>query len=660
MKNQLLLLLFFPIIYCNANDTLYEQRRADYISTSLANFNDDALVLQAYQNVPLNLTQLNINLGLIKTRSTSDFELVKLVRIMFLSAGQYDSLIFDAIDPIPFWLTKSDTLRGYWSENHMIMWMSSDWLLNQKYGKPIDPDLENRLRHYLRLKNKYGFYEFFSSTYLPYTLSGLLNLADFATDVEIKHLATQAAKRLLIEMLMVTNDKGVYFPAAGRNFNGKYSSAYNQNHNNLIYMLTGLGVAPTQASHSGVFLATSNLQVDTITQSRVDILNKTLRLGHPFDSTDAIHTAQSTLDKTIFKWSFGGYFHPNFVIETTNLLADSNLWKHVDFRPFYQLRSLPPSTFYDVSVALSVASKSTVLTDHDYVIFKNKSVTLTSVQDFWKGKLGYQQIPCVANVNSVPVYLASGKVDSTWSVGSSNANEHLPYVKQNKNVALLMYRPETKASILPYYNNEVALRWRDNNFDESSTNGNWLLGRKESSYVGVRRYCLDTVMNFYGCYDITDGQSWVIVVGDSSMYGSYQNFKNLVQQSTFSESRSIDSANNQSIYSAQITFDTITIGHDWKKDTLLSTGLFDFASSVNSLYPNPSYDNVYLEMNNKDIAATSFELINILGQNFTSHINIKEYEKGFLFDVRQLPSGVYHISYRSNDRNYTYRFIKAG
>jgi hypothetical protein len=194
-------IFFFQNNYAQ-NSVAYEQRRTAYINTALSNFNGDAITIQAYQGVPVNLPSLYALTSTITTKSTVDFDIVKLVRVLCLSSGQYDTIILPALNSIPFWLTKSDTLRGYWSENHMIQWMSSDWLLHERYNKTVDANLDYRLRHYLRMKVKYGFYEFFSSTYAPYCLSGLLNLADFAQDTEIKTLATQAAQRLLADTLL--------------------------------------------------------------------------------------------------------------------------------------------------------------------------------------------------------------------------------------------------------------------------------------------------------------------------------------------------------------------------------------------------------------------------------------------------------------------------
>ena len=224
-----------------ANDVIYTQRQQSYNDVALANVNSDVITIQAYKGVPVDAAILNTILVNLTTRSTADFDIVKLIRVLEFSHGEYDSLILPVLRPLPFWLEKNEDNREYWSENHMIMWMSSDWLMHEKYGKVIDSTLDKRLRHYLRLKIQYGFYEFFSSTYMPFCLAGLLNLADFSQDAEIKDLATQAAQLLLKDLMKLTNDKGVFFPTAGRNYPGKYESAYGQNHNGLVYLLTGFG-----------------------------------------------------------------------------------------------------------------------------------------------------------------------------------------------------------------------------------------------------------------------------------------------------------------------------------------------------------------------------------------------------------------------------------
>jgi hypothetical protein len=259
MINKFSYILFLNLTFLSnllfSQNPAFEQRKTIYNNEVLSNINNKPIIIQAYKNMPVDANALNTILTNISTKSTADFDIVKLIRILFFTNGEYDSLILPVLRPIPFWLEKNEDNREYWSENHMIMWMSSDWLLHEKYGKEVDSNLIYRLKHYLELKQEYGFYEYFSSVYLPYTLSGLLNLADFAQDTEIKNLATVVANKLLQHILLLTNNKGTFFPIAGRNYPGKYTSAYNQNHSNLIYLITGFGELPRTASHAGAFLS---------------------------------------------------------------------------------------------------------------------------------------------------------------------------------------------------------------------------------------------------------------------------------------------------------------------------------------------------------------------------------------------------------------------
>ncbi len=627
-----------------ANNATYEQRRSDYIDTALAHYDRDAITLQAYRNVPVDTAELHSILAGFATNETSDFDIVKLVRVLCFSQNhEYDTLLLPSLMATPFWINYGDTLHGYWSENHMSQWMSSDWILHEKYGKPVDADLDYRLRHYLHLKIDYGFYEFFSSTYAPYCLSGLLNLADFSQDAEIKSLAGQAAQRLLKDILKLTNNQGVFFPSAWRNYCGKYENAYGQNHNNLIYLLTGMGETPGGASHAGGFLASSTLPVDSIIASWTPQLDMTYHIGHSLDSGFVINSGLTPLDRTIFQWSSGAYFHPAVAAETAQLLVDSNMWKHVDFAPFYSFSGLSIPTIVGLANSLTVASESSLICGQDVVIYKHNSITLSSIKDFWKGKLGFQQFPCVANVGRTAVYTASGIVEPDWNDRkATNANENLPYVAQKKNLALLMYRPEPKPQLLPYYNNEVALHFKTADFDEVATDSMWLLGREDENYVAVRRWCTDSINGVPAC-NMNGGQSWVIMLGDSALYGSFSNFQSLIHQSQFEEKWYLDTLANEFVYYAKITVDTVTIDYAWGVDTSTETGIRD-AKVANRLtvYPNPTSDFVNVDLSEFANQPASINVFDMVGTLVYSEKVIAS--KKTTIRTNQWPQGMYVIT----------------
>lgn len=655
MRSRLLALLFL-VISCPTwlFGQTFEDRRQQYNDNALANFDPDAITIQAYEGVTVDQPSLDNIINSMTINGNIDFSIVKLIRVMMLGNGAYDAQIVPALNLVPYWINSGDTSHGYWSENHMIMWMGSDWIMHEYTGRPADPTLEQRVKHYLQLKVDYGFYEFFSSTYSPYAFAGILNLADFSENVEIKNLAIAASKRLLTDLLMVSNDQGVYYPAAGRNYPGKYESAHGQNHSSLIWLLTGLGPVPSVATHAGGFLASTSIDFSDVTDSWTQELDTVLYNGHSLEEGFVINQALTELDRTIFQWSSGAYFHPEVISETVNLLVDSNMWGHVDFTLLADLQGFPLESYPGLAEGLSGVSKSSVNCKEDIAIFKNRGVTLCSAQDFWKGKVGYQQWPICANSGTSAIYTGSGPVELDWQDRSSNnANEHLPYVEQSHNVALVMYRPEPLLPVVPFNNKDVALHWKDSDFDEIVEDGMWLIGREGNGYVGVRRHCTGEINGVRAC-ETDGGQTWVFVVGNDAMYGSFSNFQNLISQSQYEETWSTD-VNGDSVYYASIQFDTISIDYEW--GPLVHTGIEDLTQNSSfRMWPNPATNMLTIDLSDFEKSAT-ISVVNNLGQVVYSK-NLSSVQNQLTLPISNWADGIYSVTVRDEKKVATQRLIK--
>ncbi len=638
------------------NNAVYEQRRQDYIDSSLSYNGGNKLVLQAYRGLPLDTAALDTILNRIPTKQTADFDIIQMIRLLYLTNGTYDARILPVLNTVPYWLNYGDTVRNYFSENHMIMWMGSDWLLHEKYNRPIDNRLEARLKHYLQLKVQFGFYEFFSSTYSPYELSGLLNLADFAQDTLIKNLAAQASQLALKNFLLMTNDKGVFYPAAGRNYPASYENAYRQNHTDLIYLMTGFGQASPGATQSGPFLASSGIAMDSVIASWRPFENFTLHNGHSLDTGLIINAAMTTTDRVVFQWSSGAYFHPLVVQETAQLLNDSNLWAQNDFAILAPLSSFAPASMPAIATSLGSISQSSVICKADIAIFKNHSVALSSILDFWKGKVGFQQYPCVANVGTTAVYTGSGEVKANWrDRNPSNQNVHLPYVQQDKNISLIMYRPEPVSDLVGanFANKDVALHWVDTDFDEVLEDSMWLLGRQQESYVAVHRACTGEINTVRAC-STTGGQSWVIMVGDSSMYGNFANFRNIVHQSQFEERWYLDTLTSQYVYYAKVVVDTATIDYAWGVDSV-TTGIKNVREDNTGwvIYPNPANATLNVELKE----ATEPALIQIYSINGALVYTDRSREKSLSVPTQALSNGMYVLKVTTAQSVSSKRFV---
>ena len=598
----------------STNSPAYEARRQAYIDTALRYGGSSAMPIQAYMGVPIDTAALRVIMANVTTGETNDFEFEQLVRILYLAPGTYDTIIVPTLRRVKYWINSGDTLDCYWSENHMAQWMSSHWLMHERYGVYADPNLRTRLIHFLDLKLQYGYYEFFSSVYNPYCLAGLLNLADFSQDTVIKNKAIAASQLLMKDFMILTNDKGVFYPTAGRNYANKYYDPYGANHNNIIWLLSGMGDMPIGASHAGGFLSTSPIPVDVVTNSWVPTLDTTYYRGHSLDVGYALNSTLDSLDRIIFQWSAGEYFPPMYAASSFTLITDSNLWHNSVFSVFQPLSTLPVSLVPSIASQLGVASYSSILCSDTLKVFKHNSITLSSVQNYWPGKWGYQQYPCVANVENTAVYTASGQVAYDFNNRSAtNQNDNLPYVKQVSNVALLMYRPEPKPSVLGQSDSTVSLHFYNGAFDEVRTDSMWILGRVHSNYVGVRRAAL-TQKDSLWIADKPKAQSWVIIVGDSAMYGSFNNFQTVIDSSKFVEQWYYDSATSEVVYYAKVVIDNKTIDHAWGIDTSTATGIQNINANeiAVNVYPNPANTRLNIALENIP-ADGKVEIYNMMG-----------------------------------------------
>lgn len=253
-------------------------------------------------------------------RTTGDFDLAQLVRILYLSSSNNNATrlpndIFDRIQQTLFvdgqlalWLVPSETRNVYWSENHMIFWLSSAFLLQQfeDANNSVDPALKDLLLHYLDTKIEYGFYEFFSTNYNPFTLAALLNLVDFASRSTHPIIVTKAelvATRLLEEWLLLVNDEGYFYPAAGRNFDHRYQT---DTFLSMVWFLTGkkgpLTGKPWSDDFVGAYMATTKMDFQAIADTWTATMDTRLEIGLTnMSQLDTVHGNLALVDRVMFQ-----------------------------------------------------------------------------------------------------------------------------------------------------------------------------------------------------------------------------------------------------------------------------------------------------------------------------------------------------------------------
>ena len=573
MPMILFLLLLATAVVKSQNYPSYVSRQAEIRNVGLSTNSSHTLSVRACQQLDIS-PQSELLDGLladIEMDRDAAMRIVILIRVLLCTDDEtIKERILSGIGSLPYWITKGEETRVYWTENQQSMWMSSAWLLQEQFGIDMGPTLRQRLVHYLTLKNEYAPVEFFSSVYWPYTLSGYLNLIDFTNDRQIQASATAAAQKLYSTILLMANSKGQFFPAAGRNYVAFYLEE--RAITGIIWMLTGLGNKPNFLSHATAFLATSNLTVNSVIDSYRTVEDTSLYVGPSLEQSFEINQDLTRIDRTMFQWSMGAYFHPDVAEDTLYVLDTLDLWGHSEFDDFSAFEFLPDWLGNAGSQLLTSITESSVISGLTVKIYRNRESVLSSAYNFWPGQLGYQAYPWAATTGTKAVWTQTGKVVANWfDRPDVPSNTHLPYIDQKSNVALIMYNPSDDLGLLESFAPNsplavkdedlgVALHWPAD-FDAEMEVGNWKLGRESQGYVAVYRHCLDTIEGIPACRD--ERQTWAVVVGNAGMYGSFQNFADKIAQATYKTSYYWSWWDAQYVFYGEIKFEGIRITHTW-------------------------------------------------------------------------------------------------
>ncbi|MBK8672888.1 MAG: hypothetical protein IPN93_07845 [Bacteroidetes bacterium] len=271
-------------------------------------------------------------------------------------------------------------------------------------------------------------------------------------------------------------------------------------------------------TRAATFLATSTLDVKDIVESWKSKQDTIYSFGHSLTDGFTINSVLSPINKTIFQWSSGAYFHPDVATQTFSLIKNYNLWDHKEFSDFKMFQDIPIQLVPAAAQVGASLSTSSVNTQAKIAIFKNKSVSLNSNQDFFKGKAGFQQVPWQATAGVLPVYTKSGGPTDFIGGDKLTSNSTLPYIEQKSNVALIMYRANKDLAIFGFPIHDVALKFVEEKYDEVDYIGRWIVGKEGDGYIAVARHCTDKVDGVFTCDD-QDGQVWAVVVGNDDMYG---------------------------------------------------------------------------------------------------------------------------------------------
>ena len=414
----------------------------------------------------------------INKQGESDFHIISLIRLLYLGNDSIPVIadakqkIENSLKTFPFWPNWSKSNPNFekivfWSENHLFMTLGSCYLYNQYVLNPtakhanndtkkiilteLNKKLETKLlKIYLRahcLSEFNGVYEVNSSVYLPYTLSGLMNLYDFTIDDEIKTMTEHIINRVIFHVLLCTTSNGTSnLSAGGRTFIRTRLRTHGHNINQLMNVL--IGKSPDEVNPTAI---TDFILTTTWRPNYTEVKNileytgthPTVHLSHNVNITRQMYARLAEVEEVNieelvpFYWSAGLVTHPDFVYDTRVYLANKGMNKNENLSA---LAYLSPSVLQGRMNNYSTVSKGQMYTDLKLNVFKHpqQQLVLSSFENYNPHCASFQQLPWIANISGIGVWTQSGKgSEALFSFGMTNT--HNPVITQKGSVLIASY-----------------------------------------------------------------------------------------------------------------------------------------------------------------------------------------------------------------------------
>jgi hypothetical protein len=490
----------------------------------------------------------------------ADFTMIRVVRVLYeqeagqvLTAKQHERLKKAALG-FKYWADEPgpDTMIS-WSENHQILFNSSEYLVGSLYpdeiftndgkdGRGHAAHAERLIRKWIDRRARWGFSEWDSNVYMAENLAALFTLADYAPDPEIAKLASMALDLTLFD---IGSDlfRGMYACTHGRTYSEEITTARGDSVKGVVYQLWGFAKPDTSMDTVSLAMGSYQPPAALIKAFREipEEFESRERHGINIGDAPAFGLKYDSPEDLIFFWGMGAFTSRQVLATSLKAFSRWNLWGHPFFGevPEFAKKIRPEQIPAILGDSFILESDRVALNQVDKLTFRTPDYQLSSAQDYHPGGIGNQHhvwqatlSPDAVVYTTHPGSPAAGDDDRTptyW--GGTN---RFPRVAQYKNTLVAIYDLENYTVIgqrnFYSYTHAFFPRWA---FERVESVENWNFGKAGDSYIALysstppvwtehgRDAGVEIVANSLR-------NVWITILGRRADDGSFEDFKRAV------------------------------------------------------------------------------------------------------------------------------------
>lgn len=427
----------------------------------------------------------------------ADFVIPALVRMLHEHrGGALNEAMAQKIDRAligyKYWLDEPGDVKAcYFTENHQILFHSAEYLTGQLYPDAVFPNngmtgREHRahatvfLRRWLTWRERFGFSEWLTQGYYMEDILGLVCLMDYAEEADIR-----ARCRMLIDMLafdLAVNHHHGHLPTThGRVYARFILDPDGEDCSPVMRLLFDQGVL-CKVSCCGILLAAAGYACPPAIRAAAlppqSAQENRERMSMDVADAKSFGVDPADFDNIMFFWGMQTY-SDRLTVENSMKVFPTWNWmtnRVKAYREMYRLHDEAGAPCVD-------AADFTAMTQADILTRRTPDYILSCVQDFRKGRMGYQQHPWTASLGGKAVVFTTNPASQEYNNRPNRwaGNLCLPRAVQHHNVLLCLYR--TQPDFVDYLYSH--LYFPRHEMDEVVERGGWIFGRRGDGYIAV-------------------------------------------------------------------------------------------------------------------------------------------------------------------------------
>jgi hypothetical protein len=539
-------------------DAIWDARRRDYLGfatqilapTSLMNVIahlERAKIDPAF-TVPNDAVDVNswdaVLLDIENLEDTADFDVVRLLWLWngfpnhpMIQPAAWARIRADLLG-FKYWFTdptpagKVDDMWA-WSENHRILFHGAEYIAGQTFPNEVfgvtgltGAQHRDRARplvlRWLDERARWGFFEWHSHVYYEESLMGLMLLAEWADEPEIRERAAMIVDVLLFDVARHTF-RNVFAGTHGRTYKKDKMTARDHDTFSMTKMLfdTAESDYTSRSATTAIWLAASTrYRMPEVVRRVGREVGPTVdreRMSFAFDDREPIvpgvppvhPTGISYTDPAELElwWSMGAVTPWQILPLTFQTINANDLWDTSNFQDYAALRAFSdPSALpiiQGLAQYLAPASSVALLSEINSYTYRTPDYMMGSAQDHRKGARRDQghawtvafdadALVFTTHPASPPRVTLDWTDDGTPGFWSGTAS--LPRIAQHENVAIHVYSPgyvfTSSFGLGVFTRNEPYTHayFPQERFDEVVQQGPWTFARRREGYLALFSY----------------------------------------------------------------------------------------------------------------------------------------------------------------------------